>query len=106
MFGILEVFRKQRTNNTLFSLRVLERSSSVNIMIHLPDDLGRQMETIPDQNEFIVHALRTAFEKYQEELNAWHTRQIQKGLKEADAGNFASEEEVEGFFSKWVKNAH
>lgn len=35
------------------------------------------------------------------EANAWQTGEIEKALKEADAGDFASDAEVEAIFRKW-----
>ncbi len=34
-------------------------------------------------------------------LQKWQISEIQKGLAEADAGDFATEEEVEATFAKW-----
>jgi predicted transcriptional regulator len=34
-------------------------------------------------------------------LNEWQTAEIEKGVKEADAGDFASDEEMEALFAKW-----
>lgn len=36
------------------------------------------------------------------ELHRWQIEQIERAVKEADAGLFASEEEVEQMFSKWT----
>ena len=38
------------------------------------------------------------------DLNEWQIKEIEAGLLEADAGDFASEEEVEAIFSKWRTN--
>jgi RHH-type rel operon transcriptional repressor/antitoxin RelB len=35
------------------------------------------------------------------ELNEWQIAEIKRALKEADAGDFASPEEVEAVFKKW-----
>ena len=34
-------------------------------------------------------------------VNEWQVAEIKKALREADAGNFASEKEVEEMFKKW-----
>lgn len=34
-------------------------------------------------------------------LQAWQVEEIKRGLAEADAGDFASDEEVEKVFAKW-----
>ncbi|MDR3748775.1 MAG: CopG family ribbon-helix-helix protein [Acidobacteriota bacterium] len=38
-------------------------------------------------------------------LNEWQIQEIKKGLQEADAGDFTSEEEVASVFKKWTKRA-
>ena len=47
-------------------------------------------------------ALREALEKYLEEARQIAT--IEEGIREADAGNFASEAEVRDAFAKWGVN--
>lgn len=37
------------------------------------------------------------------ELQEWQIREIEAGLREADAGEFASDEEVEAIFAKWTR---
>jgi len=39
------------------------------------------------------------------ELNEWQVAETRAALAEADAGNFASDEEVEAVASKWGVNA-
>ena len=36
------------------------------------------------------------------ELNEWQIQEIQVAIKEADAGEFASNEEIKNVFDKWV----
>ena len=38
------------------------------------------------------------------ELNEWQIEEIKVAFKEADAGDFASEQEVKGIFNKWGVN--
>ncbi len=38
-------------------------------------------------------------------LNEWQIEEIKKGLREADAGNFATDEEVEAMRKKWKRRA-
>lgn len=45
-----------------------------------------------------------AIEKYIDD-QAWQIEAINKGIKEADNGNFASDKEVKKRFSKWGINA-
>jgi predicted transcriptional regulator len=39
------------------------------------------------------------------ELNEWQIKEIKKAIKQADAGDFATDEEVEAMFKKWTKRA-
>ena len=39
------------------------------------------------------------------ELNEWQIAEIRAALKEADAGDFASEKEVQAFMKKWKRGA-
>jgi predicted transcriptional regulator len=38
-------------------------------------------------------------------LNEWQIEQIKKGLREADAGDFATDEEMEQTVRRWVRRA-
>ena len=38
-------------------------------------------------------------------LNEWQIEETKKAIAEADAGNFATDEEVEEVFAKWTKRA-
>ena len=38
-------------------------------------------------------------------LNEWQIEEIKKGLREADAGDFASDEEMEQTVRRWVRRA-
>lgn len=39
------------------------------------------------------------------DLNEWQIQEIRAGLREADAGDFASDAEVEAVFAKWRNRA-
>ena len=38
-------------------------------------------------------------------LNEWQIEEIRKAVQQADAGDFATDEEVEEMFRKWAKRA-
>ena len=48
----------------------------------------------------LAHIVREALQSYVER-NAWQIEAILEGVQEAEAGNFATEEEVREFFLKW-----
>jgi predicted transcriptional regulator len=39
------------------------------------------------------------------DLNEWQIEEIKKGLREADAGDFATDQEMEQTIGKWVRRA-
>lgn len=39
------------------------------------------------------------------ELNEWQIQELKDAIKEADSGDFASDQEVEAVFNKWGANA-
>jgi RHH-type transcriptional regulator, rel operon repressor / antitoxin RelB len=77
------------------------QSSSV-FSIRVPEDLKEQLEAMAkalDRPRSWV--VQRALEKYVKEQR-WQIEEIQKSLNEADAGDFASDEEVARVFSKWT----
>ena len=53
-------------------------------------------------NNSLDHILNEAVTAYLE-VNDWQVEEIKKALVEADAGDFASEEEVEAIFAKLTR---
>lgn len=47
-----------------------------------------------------AYILNEAVDEYIE-LHQWHLSHIQKGLDQADKGDFASEEDIEKSFKRW-----
>ena len=62
------------------------------------DDLARAMER--PRSWVIGRALEDFVA-----VNAWHVAEIEAGLAEADAGDFASDEEVRAVFARLCKSA-
>ena len=54
-------------------------------------------ESQRSESEVAADALKTYFEH-----QAWMASEIEQAVREADAGDFASEEEVEATFKKWL----
>lgn len=72
-----------------------------NLTLELPLDLKKQLDLLAQtthktQIALAIEALRTYVE-----LSNWQIDEIKKGVEELNAGNFASDAEVETFFSKW-----
>lgn len=78
---------------------------STTMTIRLEDDLKERLEKLANATQrsrsFIaVEAIRDFVE-----LNEWQIQEIQQAIKEADAGDFATDKEVEKVFKKWVVDA-
>lgn len=70
------------------------------------DDLQHRLTAIAQATQQSPSCLiSTAIRRYIEK-EEWQIAAIEKGLQEAEAGNFATEEEVKDFFAKWGVDAH
>jgi RHH-type transcriptional regulator, rel operon repressor / antitoxin RelB len=63
------------------------------------EKLAKAMER--SKSYLAAEAIRTYVE-----LNEWQIAEIKTALKEANAGDFATAEEVESVFNKWRRVAH
>ncbi len=78
--------------NTTLSLRVPQ--SVVDQLGLLADATGKS------RNFLAVQAMQDFIER-----EAWQVAEIQQAIKEADAGDFATDEEVRAVKAKWGRNA-
>ncbi len=80
-------------------------SQSTTMTIRLEAELKRRLDKLAS----VTHRSKSflASEAVREfiELNEWQIEEIQAAIKEADAGDFASDQDVEAVFSKWGGNA-
>ena len=80
-------------------------SQSTTMTIRLEPELKRRLDKLAS----VTHRSKSflASEAVREfiELNEWQIEEIQAAIKEADAGDFASDQDVEAVFSKWAGNA-
>jgi RHH-type rel operon transcriptional repressor/antitoxin RelB len=58
------------------------------------------IETRRAESRLVAEAIRSYID-----MNEWHIEKIKQAIKEADAGNFASEEEVQALLEKWKTRA-
>ena len=75
------------------------------VSLRIPSDLAQQLAMLADatgrSRTFIaVQAMRDFVER-----EAWQIAEIQRGLKEADAGEFATDAEMAALDAKWGYNA-
>lgn len=74
--------------NTVLSLRVPQETI---------DKLGQLAKATGKSRNFLaVQAMQDFIER-----EAWQVEEIQVAIQQADAGNFATDEEVSTFFNKW-----
>lgn len=70
------------------------------------DALHRMIDNIEDPTELrlVFDAIHSILEGRVEhpELDAWQREEIQRAIKEADEGDFASSEDVEKFSERWL----
>ena len=74
--------------------------------MRLPDDLlgelGELAEATGRTKTFLtIQALRNFIDQ-----EAWQIAEIKKGIAEADAGDFATDEEMEALKAKWGSHAY
>ncbi|WP_077045885.1 CopG family ribbon-helix-helix protein [Pseudomonas sp. KK4] len=73
--------------------------------LRVPDDIANTLANLSkatgrSKSFLAVDALREYLAR-----EAWQIEEIQKALKEADAGDFATQEEVNAIADKWIANA-
>lgn len=73
--------------------------------VRLTDELSQQLEALAAATgrtkSFLAgQAIRDFLER-----EAWQIADIEQALREADAGDFASDDEVSALSAKWARNA-
>ena len=73
----------------------------VNVTIRLEKDSVKFLDTLAksydrDRSYLIKEAVRSYIS-----LHRWQIDEIKKAITEADAGDFASDEEMEALYAKW-----
>lgn len=69
----------------------------MDVTFSLPEELGKQIKNLPDGNEMVVTALQIFLER---QIIA---RELAESSAQADRGEYASEEEMNEFWSKWSR---
>jgi predicted transcriptional regulator len=73
--------------------------------IRLDDELKEQLDRLAAATQRSKSFLASEAIREFIELNEWQVQEIQQALKEADAGEFASDGEVKQTFAKWGVDA-
>jgi predicted transcriptional regulator len=78
---------------------------SATMTIRLDDEVKARLEKLAGATQRSKSFLAAEAIRAFVETNEWQIGEIRKALKEADAGEFASDEEVRAFARKWKVNA-
>ena len=78
------------------TLPISKNQSSMDVLLHLPDRLGRKLTKRPDYNDFAAKVLRDALD-----LDQQHRAKIKNGVRAARDNDFADDKDVEAFFDQW-----
>jgi RHH-type rel operon transcriptional repressor/antitoxin RelB len=78
---------------------------STTMTIRLEAELKDRLESLAAATQRSRSFLATEAIRDFVELNEWQVGEIQAAIKEADAGDFASEQEVNSTFGKWMPDA-
>ena len=78
---------------------------STTMTIRLDDELKEQLDRLAAATQRSKSFLASEAIREFIELNQWQVQEIQQALKEADAGEFASDGEVKQTFAKWGVDA-
>lgn len=71
------------------------------ISMRLPDELAYQLGTLAKDTGRTKSFLAVQAIKEFVEQESWQVAEIKKGLCEADAGDFATDEEMQALDAKW-----
>jgi predicted transcriptional regulator len=71
------------------------------ILVHLDPDTLQGVEEIASRSQIEKEAvIQQALRDYLE-VERWRGEHIRESIRQADTGEFADEERIEGIFSKW-----
>ena len=79
-------------------------TQSSTMTIRLDAELKLRLDKLADATHRSKSYLAAEAVREYIELNEWQLQEIQAAVKEADAGDFASEKSVNAVFGKWSVN--
>jgi len=77
------------------------RNSTTTLTVRLPDELRAKLDQLSRATERSRSWLAQDAIRAYLELNQWQTEEIQAGMREADAGEFATNGEVGAVRRRW-----
>lgn len=72
--------------------------------IRLDDGIKKRLDVLAEATHRTKSFLAAEAIQSYVELNEWQIQEILAAIEEADRGEFASDEEVNSVFDKWIKN--
>lgn len=81
----------------------MKKPPTTTMTIRVPVELGERLERLSEATSRTRSWLAADAIKRYVEHEEWQIAEIEAGLREADAGDFASEAEVNGFFERWTR---
>lgn len=78
------------------------RTMSTTLSIRLPDEVKEQIDTLAKISHRRKSDMLLGWINEKLDLERWQLEEINKGIEEADAGLFASEEERQTLRQKWL----
>ncbi len=77
---------------------------SSTMTIRLDDGIKKRLDVLAEATHRTKSFLAAEAIQSYVELNEWQIQEILAAIEEADRGEFASDEEVNSVFDKWIKN--
>ena len=80
----------------------MKNSATARMTVDLPVQLKDRLEEIAkttdaSSSDLAIHAIASYVE-----IQEWQIRQTEEGLRDAEAGDFASDEEAAAVFARWL----
>ena len=72
------------------------------LTVELPVEVKERLDALAETTSSSTSRLATDAIQLFVDLQEWQVEEIREGLREADAGEFASDEEVAAVFAKWT----
>ena len=79
-------------------------SQSTSMSIRLEPDLKSRLDKLSVDTRRSISFLAAEAVREFIELNEWQIEEIRDAVREADSGDFASDQEVQAVFNKWDMN--
>ena len=80
----------------------MKNTATARMTVEIPVQLKDRLEEIAKTTDASSAELALDAITSYIEVQEWQIRQIEEGLREADAGDFAGDEEVAAVFARWL----